>query len=569
MNRHERRKQKKANVGVNIFQNELLKAIQLHTQKDFNNAEILYKNIVSKDPNNYDAVRHLGILRQDLGDYAGAYEYYLKCIKIRPNGFEALNNLGAVHTRNKNYQLALKCFKRSFEIKNHYVPTINNLASLYHKLNRPKEALEMSSMAIRLQPNNLITLNQHSKALILNNSIREAIKLLEKYHKTYPDHEDFALNLSTAYKEMGEFEKSNQIINKQFKLNYKNLQYLLGYVHIKENKLSDEHLNYFKDQLEQDLYMEDDKVLLCHAFFRNFANQKDYEKAGEYLIKGNDIQYKIKPFDLRKESEVYEKIKKLFLNKEQVKWKKSKNPKPIFVCGMPRSGTTLCEQILSSHSKIEGAGELTYLAEMSGINQIINPEDIHLEKFENIVNNKNSSQNVRSDYLEAIKAHAENNSEYVCDKMPHNYVLIGLIRYLFPEGKIIYCKRNPIDNCFSLFSHKFTELSHQYSYNQNMLAKYYKLHVELMNFWIEKYKDSIFILDNEELVNNQETVSKQLIDFCDLEWENQCLDFYKNKRQVRTASIEQVRQPINKKSIGAWKKYEKFFKELVTELDVK
>ena len=236
---------------------------------------------------------------------------------------------------------------------------------------------------------------------------------------------------------------------------------------------------------------------------------------------------------------------------------------------MQRSGSTLCEQILSSHSKISGAGELTYLAEMSGINQIINPEDIHLEKFESVVNNIDSSQEVRSDYLEAIKSHAEKNSEYVCDKMPHNYVLIGLIKYLFPEGKIIYCKRNPMDNCFSLYSHKFTELSHQYSYNQKMLAMYYKLHVELMNFWIDKYKDSIFILDNEELVNNQETVSKQLIDFCDVEWEDQCLDFYKTKRQVRTASIEQVRQPINKKSIGAWKKYEKYFKDLVEELNVK
>ena len=567
MNRHERRKQKKVVTGVSAGQNELLKAIQLHTQKDLNRAEILYKNIILNDPKNYDAIRHLGILRQDLGDYEGAYENYLKCIKIRPDGYEALNNLGAVHIRNKNYQLALKCFKRAFEIKENYVPTINNLASLYHKLNRPKEALEMSSKAMEIQPNNLITLNQHSKALILNNSIREAIELLEKYHKAFPDHEDFALNLSTAYKEMGEFEKSNQIINKQFKLNFKNLQYLLGYVHIKDNKMSTEHLDYFEDQLGKDFYMEDDKVLLCHAFFRNFANQKDYEKAGKYLIRGNNIQYKIKPFDLKKESEVYEKIKKLFLNKKTLKWKKSKNLKPIFVCGMPRSGTTLCEQILSSHSKIEGGGELTYLAEMSGINQIINPEDIHLEKFENVVNNESASQKVRGDYLEAIKSHATNSSEYVCDKMPHNYVLIGLIKYLFPEGKIIYCKRDPVDNCFSLYSHKFTELSHQYSYNQKMLARYYKLHVELMNFWIDIYKESIFILDNEELVNNQEIVSKQLIDFCDLEWEDQCMDFYKTKRQVRTASIEQVRQPMNKKSIGAWKKYESHLVDLVNALN--
>ena len=220
---------------------------------------------------------------------------------------------------------------------------------------------------------------------------------------------------------------------------------------------------------------------------------------------------------------------------------------------MPRSGTTLCEQILRSHSKVDGAGELTYLAEMSGINQIISPDNISLDKFENVVNDKSASQKTRNDYLNALNIHAEKNPEYICDKMPHNYVLIGLIKYLFPESKIIYCKRDPIDNCFSLYSHKFTELSHQYSYNQNMLANYYKLHQELMNFWIEKFKDGIFVLDNEDLVNNQEKVSKQLIDFCELQWEDQCLDFHKTKRQVRTAIIEQV-VPINK---NLWyKKYE-------------
>ncbi len=569
MNRHERRKQKKININNNSSQNELLKAIQFHFKKDFVNAETLYKKVITLDPNNYDAIRHLGILKQDQGNYEEAYNNYLMCIKIKPNGFEALNNLGGVHVRNKNYQLALKCFNRSYEINQSYVPTINNLASLYHKLNRPMEALKMSSKALEYQPNNLITLNQHAKALILNNDIKEAIKLLEKYHKTFPDHEDFALNLSTAYKEMGEFEKSNKIINKQFKVNFKNLQYLLGYVHIKENKLSDEHINYYEEQLRQDQFIEDDKVLICHAFFRNFANQKNYDKAGEYLIKGNDIQYKMKPFNLDKEKEVYNKIRSLFQEKKSVKWEKNTNPKPIFICGMPRSGTTLCEQILCSHSKVDGAGELTYLAEMSGINQIISPDNISLDKFENVVNDKSASQKTRNDYLNALNIHAEKNPEYICDKMPHNYVLIGLIKYLFPEAKIIYCKRNPIDNCFSLYSHKFTELSHQYSYNQNMLANYYKLHQELMNFWIEKFKDGIFVLDNEDLVNNQEKVSKQLIDFCELQWEDQCLDFHKTKRQVRTASIEQVRQPINKKSIGAWKKYEKYFTELVGALNIK
>ncbi len=569
MNRHERRKQKKINNFTSNLHNELLKAIQLHTSKEYKNAENLYKQIIVKEPNNYDALRHLGILHQDLGNYEEAYNNYLKCITIKPNGFEALNNLGAVHVRNKNYQLALKCFNRSYEVNQNYVPTINNLASLYHKLNRPREALNMSSKAIKMHPNNLITLNQHAKALILNNDIAEAMKLLEKYHKAFPEHEDFALNLSTAYKEMGDFEKSNKIINQQFKKNFKNLQYLLGYVHIKENKLSGEHLNYYTEQLDQDRFMEDEKVLVCHAIFRNFANQNNYDEAGKYLIKGNKIQYKMKPFNLKKEEKVYRKIKDLFQDKPPLEVKKVKESKPIFICGMPRSGTTLCEQILSSHSKVEGAGELTYLAEMSGINQIISPDDIKLEKFEKVVNNKDDSLKTRNDYLEALSAHGKKNPQYICDKMPHNYVLIGLIKFLFPEAKVIYCKRDPMDNCFSLYSHKFTELSHQYSYDQKILAQYYKLHVSLVDFWLNKFRDSIFVLDNEELVNNQEKISKQMIDFCELEWEEQCLEFHKNKRQVRTASIEQVRQPINKKSIGAWKKYEKYFSDLAMELTSK
>ena len=236
---------------------------------------------------------------------------------------------------------------------------------------------------------------------------------------------------------------------------------------------------------------------------------------------------------------------------------------------MPRSGTTLCEQILSSHSNIDGAGELNYLTEVSGLENIITPDQKGLEKFENLISSEKIAQRARREYLKSLSSLNNKNVGYICDKMPHNFVLIGLIKLILPEAKIIYCKRDPIDNCFSLYSHKFTELSHQYSYNQKTLAQYYKLHVSLVDTWIKNYGNSIFILDNEELVNNQEKISKELIDFCDLEWEDQCLEFHKSKRQVRTASIEQVRQPINKKSIGAWKNYEKYFNELVTELRAK
>ncbi len=566
MNRHERRKQKKESGNASILKQELLKAIHFHMNKDFINAEHLYKQIILKEPNNYDALRHIGILKEDLGNYEEAYNYYLKCIKLKPNGFEALNNLGSIHVRNKNYQFAQKCFEKSYTINNNYVPVINNLAGLFHKLQNAKNALEFSLKALNLQPNNPITKKQHAKALVINGKLNEAIDILETLYKENSSDNDIILDLSTAYKEQGDFKKANELIEKLFFNNYKNISNLVAYTGNKENKLNQEHIDYFKEMLKQDNLLIDDKVLIYHAFFNNYKNQKIFDEAGKHLVNGNDLQYSLKPFDIKNETLIFEKIKSLFVEKKKIKFEDTLENIPIFICGMPRSGTTLCEQILSSHSEVVGAGELNFLVEASGLDNIITPSDQGLKNLEDLVGDEKIALKAREKYLKSVTALNKNNLKYICDKMPHNFVLIGLVKLILPEAKIIYCKRNPIDNCFSLYSHKFTELSHQYSYNQKILAQYYKLHVSLMDVWIKTYGDSIFVLDNEELVNNQEKISKQLVDFCNLEWEDQCLEFHKSKRQVRTASIEQVRQPINKRSIGAWKKYEKYFSDLVSEL---
>ncbi len=568
MNRHERRKQKK-NQSKNTFHRKLLLAIQLHTDKKYEDAHNLYNNLLSIDPNNYDVLRHLGILFQDQGDNEKAYNFFLKSIQVNPNGFEALNNLGTVHAKNKNYELAKKCYHRSLEINGNYISSINNLASLYHKLNYPRKALEFSSRALALQPKNPFTRNQHAKALVINSKPEEAIVILKDLNQEFPETDDFKYNLASAYREIGEFEKANFITVEGFNRNYKVLPYFIPYTADKNNKLSNEHLRYYNEQLSLPSLSNDDKVVIAHSLFGYFKNQKNYKKAGEYLNLGNKIQYSMKNFDFDEEEKFFTKIKDLFTKKRVFKINKNiKENIPIFICGMPRSGTTLCEQILSSHSKIDGAGELSYLAETSNINKIIGPTDAEINKFEETLKSDKELKQTRDQYLMYLKSHSDKGVKYICDKMPHNFILIGLIRLIFPESKIIYCKRDPIDNCFSLYSHKFIEMSHQYSYDQKMLAKYYLLHEKLMQFWLKKSGNEIFVLDNEELVNNQESISKKLIKFCDLKWEDQCLEFHKNKRQVRTASIEQVRTPINNKSIGAWRKYETFLKDMVSGLQL-
>ena len=567
MNRHERRRQKKQGKINQTVNENLLEGIRLHTKKNYSKAETLYNKVLLNEPTNYEAIRHLGILYQDLEQYEKAYNYFLQALKVNPKGFQALSNLATIHMENKNYDLAHKCLSQSFKINSTYVPTINNLAGYYHKINDPKNAIYYSQLSINIQPNNPIALDQYAKALIINNRPEEAINILENLNKNYPDNDNFKHNLSTAYREMGEFEKANKISSEGFKNDYKNIAYLLGYTKDKNNKLKKEHISYYDQLLTDETLKFEDKTLICHSFFEYFKNQKDYKKAGSYLIKGNNAQYALKKFDLEIEKKFFERLKIFFSKKIDFELEDKINKQiPIFVCGMPRSGTTLCEQILSSHSKVTGAGELDYLAEVLNF-RLIQPTEDQINNLEVILGNKASLKIVREQYLEKLAKRDKDSSIYICDKMPHNFIFIGLIKLILPEAKIIYCKRDPIDNCFSLYSHKFVEVSHQYSYNQKMLGEYYKLHQDLMRFWLKGYGKSIYVLDNEELVNKQESISKELISFCNLEWEKQCLDFHKNKRQVRTASIEQVRKPINNKSIGAWKRYENYLSEMLLELN--
>ncbi len=565
MNRHERRRQKKNNKLNQTVNQDLLEGIRLHTNKNYVKAEALYNKVLSSEPKNYEAIRHLGILYQDLEQYEKAYNYFLQALKVNPKGFQALSNLATIHMENKNYELAHKCLSQSFKINSNYVPTINNLAGYYHKINDPKNAIHYSQLSIKIQPGNPIALDQYAKALIINNRPEEAIEVLEKLNKNFPNNDNFKHNLSTAYREIGEFRKANKISSEGFKSDYKNIAYLLGFTKDKKNKLKEEHINYYDQLLAEKELKSEDKTLICHSFFEYYKNQSDYKKAGSYLIKGNNAQYALKDFNLESEKKFFNKLQTIFSKNIDFEFEGKINKQiPIFVCGMPRSGTTLCEQILSSHSKITGAGELDYLAEVLDF-RLIQPTKNQINNLESFIKKQNSLKTAREQYLDKLSKRDKGDSIYICDKMPHNFIFIGLIKLILPEAKIIYCKRDPIDNCFSLYSHKFVEVSHQYSYNQKMLVQYYKLHQDLMKFWLKKHADDIFILDNEELVHNQETVSKKLIEHCELDWEEQCLEFHKNKRQVRTASIEQVRNPINNKSIGAWKKYEDYLSEMLSE----
>ena len=226
----------------------------------------------------------------------------------------------------------------------------------------------------------------------------------------------------------------------------------------------------------------------------------------------------------------------------------------VFILGMPRSGTSLVEQILASHPDVYGAGELDEMRQI-----ILGQQNTTIlsEAFRMIPDNlAETINNVGRKYVQNIRNKTSSKAKFITDKMPQNFLYIGLIRMTLPNAKIIQCLRNPLDNCFSIYKNYLFE-GHQYSFDLEELGEYYLLYHDLMRYWHKLFPGKIYTLSYENLVGDQENETRKLLGYCDLSWNDACLSFHKTERAITTASAAQVRRPIYKDSVKLWEKYKK------------
>ncbi|MBH73817.1 MAG: hypothetical protein CMM57_09210, partial [Rhodospirillaceae bacterium] len=252
----------------------------------------------------------------------------------------------------------------------------------------------------------------------------------------------------------------------------------------------------------------------------------------------------------RKIKSNYPKIEKCLLEPDKL----SKNLMPIFIIGLPRSGTTLVEQIISSHSQVTGAGELNF-AEQFGAAIAIGVTGV----------NNQSLLDFRHTYLNKLQ-NVSNGNLIVTDKMPQNFRYVGLLSAAFPEAKIVHVKRNPAAVCWANYKQYFVSKNIGYCYAINDAISYHKLYEDLMGFWTNTLNNEIYKLDYELLTANQESETRKLIEYLGLEWDENCLSPQNNTRRVATASNAQVRQKVYQGSSEQWKKYQPFLKGALDDL---
>ncbi|MBF0448339.1 MAG: sulfotransferase [Magnetococcales bacterium] len=312
-----------------------------------------------------------------------------------------------------------------------------------------------------------------------------------------------------------------------------------------------------------------DQAGIRFALGKAFNDCRSFDRAFEQYALGNDLRRKMnKPFNERVYGLYFQQIRETFSEAffQQAKWRGSESQRPVLIVGMYRSGTSLVEQILSSHADVFGAGELLWLSQAAAnLPQRYGLGQQHYPMAALAMTDSAAAQ-IASEYeAELIRVAGSADFRRIVDKMPHNYFYLGLLALLFPNARIIHCRRNPMDACLSIFFQDFTK-NLSYTNTLSDLGRYYGLYHQLMLHWQAHLPLPILEVDYETLVANPEEESRRLIRYLDLPWDEACLQPHKKKRTVNTASHWQVRQAIHTQSKNRWKNYEKHLQPLIESL---
>ena len=306
-----------------------------------------------------------------------------------------------------------------------------------------------------------------------------------------------------------------------------------------------------------------DRMQLSYALSKAYGDLAEYSKSFSYLEDGNSIRAKELNYSVDNDRILFSKIKEIFATRNQdldYIPDDNKTIGHIFIVGMPRSGTSLVEQILATHADVYGAGELETLGRIARpiISRLVDNDVIKLSEYDVSM--------IHNGYINDIGL-LNINENIVSDKMPLNFQWIGFILLAFPTAKIINLNRDPMATCWSIYKHFFSSNGNGYAYDMYDLSEFYKLYVDLMSFWRDRFSNSIYDISYEKLTINQEEETRKLLKFCGLKWDKRCLDFHKTKRVVKTASSTQVRKKMYKGSSEAWKKYERYLQPLIDALE--
>ncbi len=502
-----------------------------------------------KQSEDFQVLYALSVSYLKLENYFEAEKFYKKIILLKPDA-ENFYIYANIQKQLKNYNEASKYFLEAVSLKPDYSEAYNNLGNVKFKLGLIKEAVTNYKTAIKTNEKNL-------QAYFNLANLYNEEKNFEKLKTVLQDVLKFDKNNTTALNDLGylnlilgNVDEGRKLFEKVINIDNKHIKALKNYFLITKVNRENTYLKKL-ESIDLSNVSDEDKIFAYTSLSKCNFDLNNSKLALKYLDYSNKIKKSKSNFKIETEKILFENIKSLFKQKfdEIIKHNDKIKFIPIFIVGMPRSGTTLLEQVLSSHSNIHGAGELNYLPKIIDKFKINKQED-----FESFI------KSLRSEYQKKVSVLSK--KKFIIDKLPMNFRWIGFIVKAFPEAKIIYIQRNPMAICWSNYRINYPDPGMDFSLSQNDTAKYYVLYDDLMKFWSHNLNSNIIQINYEDFVNDFENHIFNIIEKLNIKWEDNIKNFDKNIRPVQTASLLQVREKIKKNTSEEWKKYDEYLNNM-------
>jgi tetratricopeptide (TPR) repeat protein len=509
--------------AVSIRDPALLEAVDLLREGKLAKAEKLARNYLRQHPADVSAIRILADIGMKLGQFDDARLLLESCLELAPDFHLARHNYAVVLVRQQKL-----------------VPAMQQVERL-----------------LAIEPGNPNFLILKGTILVRMGEQGEALKIYEQVLKDYPNQPRAQMNYGHTLKTVGRLEESIQAYRECIRLSPGIGEAYWSLANLKTFEFSDEDIDLMKAQVTSEGGDANDQAHIAFALGKALEDHQRYDESFKYYARGNSIRKVNHRHDPR--INVFNTARQIKTLDEAFfaahKGQGFDAPDPIFVVGLPRSGSTLIEQILASHSQVEGTAELTDIITISrklGKKSREKPAG----KYPEILNDL-SAEKIRElgeGYINSTRIQ-RSNTPFFIDKMPNNFQHIGLIHLILPNAKIIDARRHPMGCCFSGFKQLFAR-GQTFTYDLDYIGRYYLDYVILMDHWDRVLPGRVLRVQYEDMVSDTETQIRRLLAYCGLEFEEQCLRFYETKRAIRTPSAEQVRQPIYTSGTDQWRNYE-------------
>lgn len=512
----------------------LADAARLHADGNMGEAERLYRQVLDAEPENVNALRMLAMIAASANHPEDAERLLRRAVRIAPDYFTAQVDLGRIYKEQDRYEEAMACFRKAIELE-------------------PNNAKPWYLLAGTLAPAALT---------------EQAAEAYQRCIDLRPEHAGAWLGLGHTLKTIGKQDEGIAAYRRCIELKPDNGETYWSLANLKTFRFSDDELRQMEEKLASgQVDHPSSEVNFKFALAKAYEDREDYGQAWEWYLRGNARQRELVSYDPVHLQVTHDAMLKVFDADFLAEHADQgcDDPAPIFILGLPRSGSTLLEQILASHSMVEGTSELPYLAQVASSLNRNRADGINYPQAALELGAENFRQ-LGEDYLALAQMHRTEGTPRFIDKMPNNFPNIGLLHLILPRAKIIDARRHPLDACLGNFRQLYAK-GQNFSYDLQEIGEYYLEYQRLMDAWQERLPGKILTVQYEENVADNENQVRRILEFCELPWEDSCLKFYETDRPVRTASSEQVRQPIYSGSVNYWKRYQDKLNELYDVLE--